>query len=159
MEKNYSMEIVNAIKDFLDDGGIKYDFFEEHGVYKFGSSVKSKIKRLDLLISVNDDEYFCFAISPFNADADCMAEMSRFLHKANYGLKRGNFEFDDSDGEIRFKYYVDCEDCMPPSFSAVAKSILLPTRMIERYGDGIVGIIFGGMTAEEAIKLCDKNED
>lgn len=102
-----------------------------------------------------------YAIAPLGADEDdskMMASMAEFVCHANYGLKNGNFELDMRDGEIRFKSFVDCEG-ITPTLDMVRNSIHCPAAMFERYGDGIVGIIFGGMSAKEAVDRCEKGSE
>lgn len=87
-----------------------------------------------------------------------MAVMAEFICRANYGLKNGNFELDMRDGEIRYKSFVDCEG-LTPTTEMVRNSIHCPAAMFDRYGDGIVDIIFGNSTAKEAVAKCEKSPE
>lgn len=89
---------------------------------------------------------------------EMMNSMSEFINRANYGLKLGNFELDFGDGEIRFKVHVMCKDIVP-SKSIVKRSIYCPATMFDRYGEGIVGIIFGVMSSKEAIEKCEGDRE
>lgn len=156
-EKIYSTDIANAIKSYLKEDDWHYSFDEEKGLFKFGLSIRGKIKNISYIVDVRDDEYIVYAISPVCADEDnkMMAAMAEFVCRANYGLKNGNFELDMRDGEVRFKCFVDCEG-ITPSKDMVQNSIHCPTVMFKRYGSGIVDIIFGNATAKEAVEKCEK---
>lgn len=67
-ELTYSKNIANAIKEFLINDDWHFSFDEKRGVFKFGLCLKGKIKKIDYLIRVRDDEYIVYAISPIGAN-------------------------------------------------------------------------------------------
>lgn len=157
--RTYSKSIANVINSFLTEDDWHFSFDDKHGLFRFGLNLKGRIKKVSYIIDVKDDEYVVYAISPLGADDDnekVMATMADFLCRANYGLKNGNFELDMRDGEIRYKCFVDCEGITPTS-EMVRNSIHCPAAMFDRYGAGIVDIIFGNATAKEAIAKCEKS--
>lgn len=85
-----------------------------------------------------------------------MSKMAEFVCRANYGLKNGCFELDMRDGEIRYKTFVPCNN-ITPSSEIIRRSIYCPASMFEQYSEGIISIIFGDTTAEEAIDKCEGN--
>lgn len=116
------------------------------------------MKKINYYIAMLQDSYLVYAISPFGADEDdeeMMAEMAEFVCRANYGLRNSNFELDMRDSEIRFKSFVDCAGILP-SMKMVTNSIYTPAIMFERYGPGIVDIIFDHVTAKDAIVKCER---
>lgn len=158
-ERIYSKDIATEINTFLKKDDWHFSFDEQRGVFKFGLSLKSKLKTVNYLIHVKEDEYIVYAISPIGADEDdkkMMSSMTEFVCRANYGLKNGNFELDMRDGEVRFKCFVDCEDIIP-STGVIRNSIHCPAAMFKQYGDGIIDVIFGNASAEEAIAKCEKS--
>ncbi len=157
-EKNYSAEIANAIKSYLKEDDWHFSFDEETGLFRFGLSLSSKIKKINYIVDVKEDQYIVYAIAPIGTDEEdkkMMATMAEFVCRTNYGLKNGNFELDMRDGEVRFKCFVDCEG-ITPSKDMVQNSIHCPAAMFKRYGSGIVDIIFGNATAKEAVERCEK---
>lgn len=157
--RTYSKSIANVINSFLTEDDWHFSFDDKRGLFRFGLNLKGRIKKVSYIIDVKDDEYVVYAISPLGADDDnekVMATMADFLCRANYGLKNGNFELDMRDGEIRYKCFVDCEGITPTS-EMVRNSIHCPAAMFDRYGAGIVDIIFGNATAKEAIAKCEKS--
>lgn len=158
-EKVYSKDIANAINTFLKEDDWHFSFDEQRGMFKFGLSLKSKLKKVNYFIHVKEDEYIVYAVSPLGADEDnekMMAAMAEFVCRANYGLRNGNFELDMRDGEVRFKSFVDCEGIMP-SNEVIRNSIHCPAAMFKQYGNGILDIIFGNASAKEAIAECEKS--
>lgn len=153
----YSSRIAEAINSYLESRDYTYAFNEKSGVFNFGFRIDGRLRNLEYQISIRRTNYVVYASSSINADIEdkkMMSEMAQFVCWANYGLRRGNFELDMSDGEIRYKDYVDCED-RRVTFQMVRNSILIPAMMFERYSPGILDIIFMGSNAEEAIKKCE----
>lgn len=73
------------------------------------------------------------------------------LTRANHGLAVGNFEFDYTDGEVRFKTVADTAD---GCFSAAAAGRLLRHSLesCDRYHDALMQVIYGGLSAAEAVR-------
>lgn len=155
--EEYSQDIADCIRDFLVEDDWNFEFDEERGIFKFGVNLKSKLKNVRYIVPVREENYNVYAISPINADnddKDVMREMNEFLHRANYGLRSGNFEIDVRDGEIRYKIFVDCDNQLP-SREIVRASIMIPSVMFDHYAQGILDVMFKGSTAEEAISICE----
>lgn len=157
MSKNYNRQIASAIDDFMVASNWRYQFDDENGVFRLSLNLKGKINRVNYTIDVNENGYMVYAVLPVNATKDdkgMMAKMAEFLHRANYGLRVGNFEMDHADGEIRYKVYTIC-DGIVPTREMVRRSILVPVNMFERYGDGILSIIFVDGDPEALIRKCE----
>lgn len=157
----YNKEIATAINNFLKEDDWHFSFDEQKGSFRFGLSLKGKLRNVKYSVHIREDDYSVYVTSPLSADADdndMITRMSEFICRANYGLIRGNFELDVRDGEIQFKFYVPCNDSVP-SDKTIGESIYIPMQMFKKYGDGIVSIIFTDTTAEEAIMKCENSGD
>lgn len=157
----YSKAIASVVNTFLIEDDWRFSFDENHGNFNFGLSLKGKLKKINYIIDVLDDEYIVYAVSPIGADENdpqMMANMAEFICRANYGLKMGNFELDYNDGEVRFKIHVYCED-ITPTVAMVKRSIYCPASMFERYGAGIVDIIFNEASGKAAVEKCEKHSE
>ncbi len=154
----YTQQIVEVIRKYLKDGDWNFSFDEDDDVFTFGLSLhKSKMKKLHYLIGVREDDFVVYAISPIGVDIDdpnMVAAMTEFLIRANYGMLNGCFEMDMSDGEIRYKSYVDCEGQLP-SKEIIGNSIHCPAAMFDRYGDGLLSVIFNGADPKTAVDICE----
>jgi hypothetical protein len=150
---SYSTQIANTVRKFLTADDWNFSFDDEKGIFTFNLTVKTKMKKISYRVLINDNGYSVYAASPLGAD-DCLHEMAEFVCRANYGLRNGNFELDFRDGEVRYKCYVNCDGQMP-STEIVKDSIYVPYFMMKRYGDGIISVIFGNQTAEEAVRTCE----
>ena len=158
-ERTYSREIADAVSTFLHNDDWHFSFDEEDGVFTFGLGVKGRLKKIRYLIAVRQAHYIVYATVPIGVDEDdrtTMREMADFICRANYGLKCGNFELDMDDGQIRYKVYVDCRADIPAE-SVIKNSVYCPAAMFERYGDGILDVIFQGVSGKDAVSKCEDN--
>lgn len=157
-KERYSKKIAETIEDFLKQDDWHFSFDDQRGIFKFGLCIHSRLKKINYIVHVKQDEYLVYAISPIGADEDdkeMIASMAEFVCRANYALKNGNFELDVRDGELRFKTYVDC-DCCIPSNEVIRNSIYIPASMFERYGTGILDIIYDHSCAQDAVDRCEQ---
>jgi hypothetical protein len=150
---SYSTQIANTVRKFLTADDWNFSFDDDKGLFTFNLTMKTKMKKISYRVLINDNGYSVYAASPLGAD-DCLHEMAEFVCRANYGLRNGNFELDFRDGEVRYKCYVNCDGQMPCD-EIVKDSIYVPYFMMKRYGDGIISVIFGNQTAEEAVRTCE----
>ena len=154
---NYSKSIAQIIEKFLTDDDWHFCFDAQRGRFWFNLHIENLLKKVNYSIIVNNDSYILYANSPIAADASdgkMMAAMTNFICRANYGLTGGNFEIDISDGAIRYKYFVDCED-ITPSAKMVKNSIYSSAMVFQRYGEGITDIVFRNASALDAYRMCE----
>ena len=157
MMKNYSMELANGVKAFLDEDDWKYSFDKEKGMFRFGLKIKSRLSQIQYMVRVHEKHITFYGIAPVSPDHEdekMMGQMAEFICKANYGLKNGCFEMDYNDGEIRYKSYVDCDGIIP-SQKVIENSIYCIANMYETYAPGIIDILFKDVPAKEAIEKCE----
>ena len=132
-------------------------FDETLGSFGFNIQLTCQLST-NIIIRVGKDSFTTMAVCPVRPDtseAELMAKMAEFVCRANYGLKNGYFEFDFSDGELRYKCYVPCEDRVP-SQELIQEGITVPALMLRRYAPGILGVLYSGVAPAAAAKACDE---
>lgn len=85
-------------------------------------------------------------------------EVMKFVTLANYGMQVGNFELDLEDGEVRFKTSVDVEN-IDLAEGLLRNMVELNILMMGLYYDGLLAVMRGGMSAEEAIAEVEDEGD
>lgn len=156
-KRNYSVNIARKITCYLLSEEWVFFFDEKAGIFRLVFSPKGKIKKINFYIDIREHCYVVYAVSPVGADSDDekqMAAVEEFVCRANNGQPNGNFELNMLDGEIRYKYFVDC-DGIDLSDDMICKSIYYPMAMFECYGDGIINVIAGAATARKAVEYCE----
>lgn len=149
-------EIYKVLKKWLDDNQWHYQITPSSSVFYMGVLLKSAINRIRLVVDVRDGFYLVYAIIGIGGSGN-LSEMMKFITMANYGLVNGNFEMDISDGEIRYKIYVNCKgmDCLP--MQIIKDSIYCACSTVAKYGNGIAKICASpnSTSAEHEIKECE----
>ncbi len=102
---------------------------------------------------VEDEEtaqFIFYSVCPVNVPENKRLSVAEFITRANYGLLIGNFELDLVDGEIRFKTSIDVKN---DRLSSALFQPLVYTNvvMMDRYLPGIMAVIYGGVSPENAI--------
>ena len=119
--------------------------------------LESKMREAAYYIQFRKDSYIVYLVAPIKGDPNNLAELSKYLTIANYGLVNGNFELDYNDGEIRYKVFVDCDGVKELSEAVIEDSIFVPPHMMDRYGDGIAALAMGFSDADTEIKKAEKS--
>ena len=107
--KKYSLEIADAIHTHIKESELRLVSFDETlGSFSFNMQLACQLST-NIIIRVGEDSFTTMAVCPVRpdtSDAELMARMAEFVCRANFGLKNGNFEFDFTDGELRYKCYI-----------------------------------------------------
>ena len=132
-----------------------WHFNEDEGrhVLKMGFNVKTKFGHIDVIIHAKEQGIITYGILPIRGDKETEANLIKYITMANYGLVDGCFEYDISDGEIRYKSFVpgyaDLTD------DAVERSVGVTVKMVDRYGNGLGKLAWGMSDPETEIKAAE----
>ena len=158
MMRNYSMELADVVKDFLEEDNWPYSFEEETGIFHFVLQMKSK--NINYFVEVREKSLSFYGITQMNAnpeDEKLMGQMAEFVCRANHGLKNGCFDLNFKNGEICYRSYLDCDGIIP-SKNMVKNSIYCIATMYMAYAPAISDILSGNATAKEAVGKCEEEK-
>ena len=150
-------QILGWVQQIFDQKGIHYKLFEKDYVIKTNFPLKCKLKDIDVIYIFKEDSFGVYATIALSADKDCRQKVAEYITRANYGIRYGNFEMDFDDGDIRYHLNVDCTDRISLSEKMVMRTICIPMQMFDRYGDGLVAVMFGIKSPEDAIKEAEND--
>jgi hypothetical protein len=101
-------------------------------------------------VRVDLEQLICYVLAPVKAPENSFDRVVEFVTRANYGMRIGNFEFDYSDGEIRYKSSFDFEKSeLTPQL--IKNSLYPAVSTMDRYLPGLMAVMYGGKSAQEAI--------
>ncbi|MCD7824115.1 MAG: YbjN domain-containing protein [Oscillospiraceae bacterium] len=145
------------VREYLDSQGLKYRVTEkeEVDIIEYRMNVKGNLSNVTVYISIRDNRAQCFAVAPLKAKPETYANVVEYLTRANYNLVTGGFEFDYSDGEIRYRDVLWARD--DPSLGDIELIVDIPVLMMQRYGDGLVKNMMGYGNPEEDVKAAESN--
>ena len=151
-------KMIESIKDLFSENEWKYSFHEKDKVFVSGVNMGNVIGNVRMLVFMEETAYTVYMILNSKAEEKNYSAVSEFLHRANYGLKDGNFEIDYSDGEIRYKTFVNFANTSM-SKDVVEESMFIGAVMIEKYGKGLLKVMLGQGIPEKCIEECEEGEE
>lgn len=81
---NYSLDVSDAIRNFLKNNNFSFEFYEEVGIYVFGVSLNGKIKSLSFWIQVEQQSYNISAVlDGLEVTEEKVSVVSEFIHRLN----------------------------------------------------------------------------
>jgi len=100
-------------------------------------------------------QFVFYSIAPVEIQQAARAMASEFLHRVNFGLIVGSFEFDLDDGEVRIKTYIDVGDTVLTA-ELIKPVVIANVLMMEKYLPAIQAVN-QGMPPQEAIAWIEGN--
>ena len=160
IERDTAAEIRAAVKNYFETEGAKYTPFDERGVAHATYAVDVKFGHVEVFFHAYRDMLILHLIVPLKTGEDERAKVGEFLHRANYGLKVGGFDFDFNDGEISYRVAIYCgsDEFAPPGHEQIDAALTIGLMMIDKYGDGLVKVMFGLAEPEDAIAAADADD-
>ena len=155
----YSEKIKICIQSFFESEDWTYSF-DTDGVFIARLSFDNKLRHCVIKAVLGYDYYVVYGEIAIFADDDSFIGVSEYLHRINNRLENGSFELDYEDGGIRFKVFTDCGDkcdCLP-THSIIKRTLELPGIMFEKYGNGLLAVMFGFKKPLEALRDIDYRE-
>ena len=155
-KRDKKQEIIAAVENYFEIDKIRYEPFDENDVAHATYAIQSKFKHADVLFQAYDDRLVLRMILPLRAD-DERVKVGEFLHRANYGLNNGNFDFDFNDGEISYRMAIYCgvEEFAPPTYEQIDFALIVGLMMIDKYGDALIKVMFGLVEPVDAIETIE----
>jgi hypothetical protein len=146
--------------------------------------VKKYFEKKEWLFSqVKDNATFLFGIAGNNGNFQCIAatdedkhtfgflsvcgantpvekrgQMLELINRLNFSLFLGNFEMDFEDGEVRYRTGFFFESIEANEY-VLDQLVMTNIAMMDKYLPALMGVMFGGLTALEALELAKKNKD
>jgi hypothetical protein len=151
-----ALEILGWVQKILDEREFNYEAFPEKNALQMKIPLECKLQSTTIIFNFRDGSFTINAYILLTADEKHRKDVGEYLMRCTYGLRFGNFEIDYNDGEVRYRLTVDCEDRTEISDNFFMGNLSIPIRMLERYGDGMVAVMFGFKTPEEALKDAEE---
>ena len=114
-----------------------------------------KLQTARMLVLVREDNLSTLTTIPLAADEDNRLAVAEYLTRANFNMRNGNFELNMADGEIRFKTYLHASGGQL-DIAGARLAVLMPFLMIDRYGDGLLEVLFGFRSPREAMEEIEQ---
>ena len=137
---NYSESIAHSIETYLKENDWTFDFDVIHGTISVEAELSCRLASAIVVYQITEAGFLCYTGLPVDAESSVRPQVGEYLHRANYGLPNGNFEFNYDDGSIHYKTVFDCPDGVP-SQKQLEDSMAIGLTVIDHYGDGLYEIL------------------
>ena len=145
-------ETCDAVRDFLDENELRYEYHADRQCLNMGFSLDCKLKSLNMFIQFRDDGFLLYGICPVNADPENLGEVLKYVALINYGLIPGNFEVDLHDGEIRSKTWTRLAEAETLPEMTIHVAFAFTFAMFEQFGNGLAALAMGFSDGETEYK-------
>ena len=146
-------ELTVLVETYLNSQNWKFNYNSAKGLFTLNMSAKN-FTSVRIVVQINDDSIISYAISPINVPEEKRQAACEFITRANYGMKVGTLEMDMNDGEIRNRTYIIAKDALP-NLADVEKCVDFSFLVLDRYGKGLLPMIYGNLTPEAAVNLAE----
>ena len=151
MNMQKAKEVFGTLVNMLDNRGWKYEKHEEDLVIKSG--VKGDDLPVEFIVLVNprNEVVQFYSAMPFNVPEDKRLDAALAVCVANYGLVDGSFDYDLSDGEIRFRLTCSYRESTL-SEELFEYMIMVSASTVDQYNDKFFMLAKGMMTVQQFIE-------
>jgi hypothetical protein len=144
----------NVVESVLRDMEVKYEPSETGFVFFFEDSDGPEVDGYAHVLAERK-EFVVFLEFRKTTPKKYRMEMCVFVTRANWGISIGNFELDFDTGYVRYKTSIDYGTAaLPKEF--VRRAIADAMDGVAEFGPGVVGVMSGKMTADQAVEATDQ---
>lgn len=143
---------LNAVANFFKGIDFKFQVDEERELIHMGFSGKSG--SWTSIADVKEDRgiLIFYSIASFKVPEDKRSAVAEFLTRANYNMILGNFEFDFSDGEVRFKTSISVGEDGTLTADLIRPVVVTNFGTMDRYLPGVMAVTYGNRTPADAVR-------
>ena len=155
----YSQPIADMLRELFAVSGINAAFEEKPGcgIFTIRMKLRCRLQTAQMLVLVREDNFSTLTAIPLAADKNSRLAVAEYLTRVNFNMRNGNFELNMEDGEIRFKTYVHV-GASQPDLGAARLAVMLPFLMLDRFGDGLLEVLFGFKSPREAFESVQRTK-
>lgn len=148
--------IFDTIVELFQREEWNYDQIQDQPILRIGMNGKNGKWVGYAQAREEQDQFIFYSVLPVSAPEEKRTEMAELLTRLNYGLVIGNWEMDYRDGEIRYKTSIDVEGDQL-SHALARNVVFLNLQMMDRSLKAIMGVIYGVLTVDVAVKQIDEH--
>ena len=100
-------KVFSMIEDYLKEDGWKYIADKDKCEFRAIVNMNNVVGELRIIVFVRENNYTVSAFLNSSVEQEYYNQVAEYLHRANFGMQNGNFEFDYDDGQIAYKTFVN----------------------------------------------------
>lgn len=143
------------VKEYLDSIDYEYSLDEKKNIINFIIGMDNVLGNMDVYIVFEESSFIVYTYLNNKAEGMFLAAAGEYLHRANYGLKNGNFEIDYRSGKIRYKTFTNVKKT-EISEEVIEEGIFMGVLMMEQYGNALLKVMLGEGKPGELIEESER---
>ena len=151
----HGVRAFEAVGKFMEEDGWHPQPLDENFVYRAYFVGHNGEVTCFAQVRPDLEQFIFYVVMPVRVPANMRVTVAEYITRANYGLRIGNFEMDFDDGEVRYKSSLDFEG-VELTTGLIRNAIYPAVQTMDRYLPGLLSVIFGGKSAEEAILAIEE---
>lgn len=151
----FKESIMQTLVKYLKEQDWAFTADSISGMISVEAELSCKFAAALVVYQVTEEGFLCYTTVVDSVPAERRGEVGEYLHRANYGLPNGNFEFDYDDGSVHFKTYFDCPGGQPTE-KQLSDSMAIGLTVFDHYGDGLYELINSSSIARQLIIKADE---
>lgn len=151
----YAKSIAEKLDVYFKQQGWTYTFDSISGMFSVEAELSCALASALVVYQVTQEGFLTYTTIMDSVSPEMRNVVGEYLHRANYGLPNGNFEFDYDEGSIHFKTYFDCPDAAPTE-KQLSDSMSIGLTVFDHYGDGLYQLLHSSSLARQLIVQADE---
>lgn len=131
---------------------------ERAGFYEVGIKLDCSLAKVRLIADPQDNGCLFYVIPQLSCPSERLAELSRFITLANYGLINGNFELDMRTGDFRYKCFANCVGLNDLPAETIDSTVRTACGTFKRYADGLSRVVLMTADANDEITRIESRQ-
>jgi hypothetical protein len=149
--------VFSTVVQFLSEEDWNYNVLDGEDMLTMGFQGQSGSWRCLASVDEERDWLTFYSALPASVPPEKRQDIAEFIARVNFGLVLGNFELDFDDGEVRFKTSIDVEGG-DLTTKMVENLIYSNVLAMDRYFPGLMAVLYGNKSAQEALELLGCRE-
>ena len=147
---------LEKIRKYLNDEGIDCTYNNYNLIFPVLQNSETKKAIVESITETHDvirlsvSITFDFEITPKNKN-----RLAEYLHRANFNMIRGNFEYNLDTNQIRFIHYFEKDIISKKDYTIY--NILISARMFRLYFDGLLDVLTTNKNPKKIINEIEKD--
>ncbi len=145
-----SATILKAIINFFVEEDWQFSYLKAEPIIRLTFQGKNGKWECYAKAREEKQQFVFYSICPTRTPLKKRLVITEFITRANYGMIMGNFEFDFTSGEIRYKTSIDVKG-EHLSFALIKQMVYANVMIMDEYLPGLIAVIEGKAAVREAL--------
>lgn len=145
-----SRPVLDAVKAYLES--VPYRFTETPTMISLNLTADNGTFTVNLTSNEEWGWLTCYVIGPTKVPVNARPTVAEYLHRVNYRVTVGDFEFNYDDGSYLFKTNCLAGQGLGPTSGGINSAIHLGLTSMDQWHPGVMAILYAGLSAGAALQ-------